>query len=127
MDRASSLLTETPRPPPTPREVGEAETQMSREGFYNSLFEVVDIWTIDIDVDEYTGFLEALYERITIDGSKTKRGSRKGQHSGKGKNPYIRRWKVTDKIISLQVSVLSFSRLSESVAPRIQWAADKTL
>ncbi|KAE8972835.1 hypothetical protein PR003_g27682 [Phytophthora rubi] len=39
---------------------------MSKLLFFGSLFEVADIWTIDISAEEYASFLRKLYERVTM-------------------------------------------------------------
>ncbi|EGZ07905.1 hypothetical protein PHYSODRAFT_527229 [Phytophthora sojae] len=39
---------------------------MSKTLFFGSLFEVADIWTIDISAEEYASFLKKLYERVTM-------------------------------------------------------------
>ena len=79
------------------REVGpisdpKTPLTMSREKFYDSLFEIADVWTMDICDLEYTNFLAALYYRIS-EPKRDKHGNIiKGQ----------RRWVATDKILSLQ-------------------------
>ena len=79
------------------REVGpisdpKTPLTMSRENFYDSLFEIADVWTMDICDLEYTNFLAALYYRIS-EPKRDKHGNIiKGQ----------RRWVATDKILSLQ-------------------------
>jgi hypothetical protein len=39
---------------------------MVKSEFMDSVFEIADIWTEDIDADQYTDFLKKLYARITI-------------------------------------------------------------
>ncbi|KAL3659232.1 hypothetical protein V7S43_015810 [Phytophthora oleae] len=39
---------------------------MSKLLFFGSLFEVADIWTIDISAHEYASFLNKLFERVTM-------------------------------------------------------------
>ncbi|EQC36767.1 hypothetical protein SDRG_05602 [Saprolegnia diclina VS20] len=48
------------------RDVGAASEAMSKAMFYRSLFEVADIWTTEIGVDEYVTFLTKLFERVTM-------------------------------------------------------------
>ncbi|OQR99025.1 hypothetical protein ACHHYP_07482 [Achlya hypogyna] len=48
------------------RDVGAASEVMTKAMFYRSLFEVADIWTTDIGVDEYVAFLTKLFERVTM-------------------------------------------------------------
>ena len=46
-------------------QVGTSAQVISKESFLDSLFEVVDVWTLNIDVAEYLSFLQILFERIT--------------------------------------------------------------
>jgi hypothetical protein len=39
---------------------------MSKEDIYDSLFELVDIWTPDAEKVEYLGFFEILNERFSF-------------------------------------------------------------
>ena len=39
---------------------------MSRAQFFDSLFEIVDVWTVDISLAEYVNFLKAVFHRITV-------------------------------------------------------------
>ncbi|KAL4146015.1 hypothetical protein PRNP1_011888 [Phytophthora ramorum] len=39
---------------------------MSRLLFFGALFEVADIWTVDISAEEYASFLNKLFERVTM-------------------------------------------------------------
>ncbi|ETW08524.1 hypothetical protein H310_01087 [Aphanomyces invadans] len=48
------------------RDVGENCDVMAKPMFYKSLFEVADLWTVGIGVDEYTKFLTKLFERVTM-------------------------------------------------------------
>ena len=48
------------------REVGAAATTMPRATFLDSMFELADIWTVEIDRDEYAGFLVALFKSVTV-------------------------------------------------------------
>ncbi|RHY09464.1 hypothetical protein DYB28_009655 [Aphanomyces astaci] len=48
------------------RDVGENCEVMAKSTFYKSLFEVADLWTVSIGVDEYTKFLTKLFERVTM-------------------------------------------------------------
>eukprot|EP00466_Bigelowiella_natans_P013045 jgi/Bigna1/72505/fgenesh1_pg.20_\ len=58
---------------PSSRKQAEEELQKDLEGatemdiklYRSSLFEIVDIWTITHDLEDYVSFLETLYERIT--------------------------------------------------------------
>ncbi|KAG7399410.1 hypothetical protein PHYBOEH_008924 [Phytophthora boehmeriae] len=42
------------------------EQNMSKMLFFSALFEVADIWTLDISAEEYLAFLEKLFDRVTM-------------------------------------------------------------
>ncbi|OQS04898.1 sporangia induced hypothetical protein [Thraustotheca clavata] len=48
------------------RDIGATSETMSKAMFYRSLFEVADIWTTDIGIDEYVMFLTKLFDRVTM-------------------------------------------------------------
>ena len=52
--------------------------------FRDALFEVVDLWTPEVDAHEYASFLLKLYDRITV-----------RQHNGKS---WKRQWKPLESI-----------------------------
>jgi hypothetical protein len=58
--------------------------------FRDALFEVVDLWTPEVDAHEYASFLLKLYDRITV-----------RQYDGKS---WRRHWKLLQSIESFQVS-----------------------
>jgi len=39
---------------------------LSYEVFFESMFELVDLWTVDIDASEYETFLDKVFMRMTI-------------------------------------------------------------
>ncbi|KAF0698014.1 Aste57867_11345 [Aphanomyces stellatus] len=48
------------------RDVGADCNAMGKAMFYKALFEVADLWTVGIGVDEYTKFLSKLFDRVTM-------------------------------------------------------------
>ena len=77
------------------REIGVGKA-MTCTAFYDSLFEIADVWTVDIDVHEYTNFLAALYYRITC--AVRKRGA-----NDKWRKTRERMWAATENIDSLKL------------------------
>ena len=95
------------------REVGADAELMSRAQFFDSLFEIVDVWTVDISLAEYVNFLKAVFHRITVAGSNVdlhpdagpKTGSEALKHkrlsSKRLLDPDQRFWAPTCEIVSL--------------------------
>ena len=95
------------------REVGADAELMSRAQFFDSLFEIVDVWTVDISLAEYVNFLKAVFHRITVAGSDVdlhpdagpKTGSEALKHkrlsSKRLLDPDQRFWAPTCEIVSL--------------------------
>jgi predicted house-cleaning NTP pyrophosphatase (Maf/HAM1 superfamily) len=59
---------------------------LKQQAFYDSLFELVDLWTQSTDIDEYMEFLTVLYHRITK------------QSQEQGENESFFEWKTLEEI-----------------------------
>lgn len=58
------------------RHDSRGEDGLSRSAFFESFFQLADIWTPGIDGSAYAEFLKRLFRRITIKRARTKTGAR---------------------------------------------------
>jgi hypothetical protein len=65
------------------REVGSSEV-MPKSAFFSSLFQLADLWTVDIDGDAYAQFLEELYRAVTEEENEANGDEEKSDLNGLG-------------------------------------------
>mgnify|MGYP005790349331 CR=1 FL=1 len=58
------------------RHDSRGEEGLSRSAFFESFFQLADIWTPGIDGPAYAEFLKRLFRRITVKRVRTKMGAR---------------------------------------------------